>query len=388
MLGYAKLEKAKRNAQEAQAGRTSPDYAGLPSLPAGVGNQAMLAMLESQRAQTTSRPSSGGTPLADAMRAKFERQFGLPMDDVRVHHNSDEPAKFDAGAYTYGTDIFIGPGQEELLNHEMTHVAQQKMGQVRPTGMERGMAVNRSSELEHSADTGAVAQTMGTVAGPVVQCGPDDNFLPDTNEPHLHYHKGGVTFTDVGHHHTYLARGDKQYKRNIANIYCALMHREDERSQRIRDKMIEEYGDICFIPNGPEDAAQQVLLGKKPLKHIYSDSDYAPIINELLQYLGQNVDHHRKQQGLYSSCTPDLKTAIRYMLENKNIDQSEFYTWLRDRNPQELHARITNQSMEGFVPPQVQNRRTIKRYLKRKLIGKNIDSIYALKTFLDGRTPS
>ena len=34
------------------------------------------------------------------------------------------------------------------------------------------MAVNRSPALEHSADTGAVAQTMGTAAGAVVQCGP------------------------------------------------------------------------------------------------------------------------------------------------------------------------------------------------------------------------
>lgn len=172
MLGYAKLEKAKRNAQEVQAGRTSQDYAGLSALPTGVGNQAMLAMLESQRAQATAQPSSGGTPLADAVRAKFERQFGLSLDDVRIHRDSAEPAKFDAGAYTYGTDIFIAPGQEELLNHEMTHVAQQKLGQVRPTGMEHGMAVNRSPVLEHSADTGAVAQTMGTAAGPVVQCGP------------------------------------------------------------------------------------------------------------------------------------------------------------------------------------------------------------------------
>lgn len=178
MLGYAKLEKAKRNAQVAQAGRTSSDYAGLSSL-AGMGNQALLSMLEGQRAQTATLSSSGGTPLPDAMRAKFERQFGLPMDDVRVHHNSDEPAKFDAGAYTYGTDIFIGPGQEDALEHEMTHVAQQKMGQVWPTGMEHGLAVNRAPALEHSADTGAVTQTMGTATGPVVQCCEDRELCDD-----------------------------------------------------------------------------------------------------------------------------------------------------------------------------------------------------------------
>lgn len=168
MSGYAAMEKTRRKLPAEWAGQTAPEVSGLTS-PAGVSNQAMISMLESQQERPAARPASGGTPLADAMRARFERQFGLPMDDVRVHRDSAEPAKFDAGAYTYGTDIFIGPGQEKLLSHEMAHVAQQKLGQVRPTGMEHGMAVNHSPALEHSADTGAVAQTMGTAAGPVVQ---------------------------------------------------------------------------------------------------------------------------------------------------------------------------------------------------------------------------
>lgn len=165
------LEYLRKRQGEAKAQETEKEQA---AVPAGAGNQAMLSMLKAQVERGEVQPASGGTPLAEAMRAKFERHFGLPMDDVRVHRNSDEPAKFDAGAYTYGTDIFIGPGQEDLLNHEMTHVAQQKLGQVRPTGMEHGMAVNRSPALEHSADAGSVAQTAGTAAGPVVQCGDDD----------------------------------------------------------------------------------------------------------------------------------------------------------------------------------------------------------------------
>lgn len=162
------LEYLRKRQGEAKAQETEKEQA---AVPAGAGNQAMLSMLKAQGERGEVQPASGGTPLAEAMRAKFERHFGLPMDDVRVHRNSDEPAKFDAGAYTYGTDIFIGPGQENLLSHEMTHVAQQKLGQVRPTGMEHGMAVNRSPALEHSADLGTVSQAAGSVAGPVVQCG-------------------------------------------------------------------------------------------------------------------------------------------------------------------------------------------------------------------------
>ena len=167
------LEYLRKRQGEAKAQETEKEQA---AVPAGAGNQAMLSMLEAQGERGEDRPASGGTPLAEAMRAKFERHFGLPMDDVRVHRNSDEPAKFDAGAYTYCTDIFIGPGQEDLLNHEMTHVAQQKLGQVRPTGMEHGMAVNRSPALEHSADLGTVSQAAGSAAGPVVQCGGDGDI--------------------------------------------------------------------------------------------------------------------------------------------------------------------------------------------------------------------
>lgn len=141
----------------------------------GISNQAVLSMLKGQDTPAAPCPASGGTPLDKAMQARMERQFGLPMGDVRIHHNSDEPAKFDAGAYTYGTDIFIGPGQEKLLNHEMTHVAQQKLGQVRPTGIEHGMAVNRSPVLEHSADMGTVPQVVGGASGKVVQCGDDSD---------------------------------------------------------------------------------------------------------------------------------------------------------------------------------------------------------------------
>lgn len=181
MPEHTKLERIEKGRAPEVSGQAASGCAGLSALTAGIGNQAMLAMLglngaPSGRAQAAPRPS-GGEPLNDVMRQKFEQQFGLPMDDVRIHRDSQEPAKFDAGAYTYGSDIFMGPGQENLLDHEMTHVAQQKMGQAQPTGMEHGMAVNRSPALEHSADTGRVSQAMGTAVEPVVQCGYEDSLL-------------------------------------------------------------------------------------------------------------------------------------------------------------------------------------------------------------------
>ena len=74
------------------------------------------------------------TGIPTQMKLDFERRSGLSFDDVRVHYNSDKPAKFDAGAYTYGTDVFIGPGDTGLLRHELNHVVQQMRVRYGPRG--------------------------------------------------------------------------------------------------------------------------------------------------------------------------------------------------------------------------------------------------------------
>lgn len=162
--------------QPAQATRPArqerPGAGSLRSLISQMGNQAALDEVGDMLAQDPPPACGGGQPLEKAMQARMERQFGLSLADVRVHRDSEEPAKFDAGAYTYGSDIFIGPGQEDTLEHELTHVAQQKLGQVRPTGQEYGMPINRDPALEHGADLGTVSPMAGGAAGPVVQCNP------------------------------------------------------------------------------------------------------------------------------------------------------------------------------------------------------------------------
>ena len=92
-----------------------------------LGNQGMLAFLEQQK---ESKPSATGKPLSDALREKFERKSGVPLDDVRVHYNSDKPEQLGAEAYAQGNEIHIGPGNEKDLEHEVGHVVQQKQGLV------------------------------------------------------------------------------------------------------------------------------------------------------------------------------------------------------------------------------------------------------------------
>jgi hypothetical protein len=90
--------------------------------------------------------------LPDNLKAGIEGLSGLVMDDVRVHYNSSRPAGLQALAYTQGTDIHVGPGQERHLPHEAWHVVQQKQGRVRATMQMAGAPINDDSVLEREAD--------------------------------------------------------------------------------------------------------------------------------------------------------------------------------------------------------------------------------------------
>lgn len=109
------------------------------------------------------KPNRTGIP--SYMKQDFETRSGLSYDDVRVHYSSPKPAELGALAYTQGTHVYIGPGQERHLSHELVHVAQQKRGEVRPTGKLGYVYVNDDSELERQADRGIVAQRAQASSG-------------------------------------------------------------------------------------------------------------------------------------------------------------------------------------------------------------------------------
>jgi len=108
------------------------------------------AAARSEPAATPAAPSRSNLP--GWIKAGTERLSGLSMDDVRVHHDSAEPAKLGALAFTRGSDIHLGPGQERHLPHEAWHVVQQKQGRVAATRQLKGMALNDQPSLEAEAD--------------------------------------------------------------------------------------------------------------------------------------------------------------------------------------------------------------------------------------------
>lgn len=100
------------------------------------------------------RPRPNRTGLPDRLKAGVEALSGVAMDDVRVHRNSSAPAKLGALAYAQGTEIHLGPGQEEHLPHEAWHVVQQKQGRVQTTRRSKGgVGINDDPVLEREADS-------------------------------------------------------------------------------------------------------------------------------------------------------------------------------------------------------------------------------------------
>src|SRR5947209_8945278 len=60
-------------------------------------------------------PSHEGETLAglpDPLKTGIERLSSLSMEDVTVHYHSSRPAQVQALAYTQGSEIYLGRGQE------------------------------------------------------------------------------------------------------------------------------------------------------------------------------------------------------------------------------------------------------------------------------------
>jgi len=160
------LEPGKSRKNGASAGNGS-----IAQLQQTMGNQGVMQLL-STHAAVQRKPGSSEAPHADRenrtgmpdnLKSGLEQLSGMDLSDVNVHYNSDKPAQLDALAYAQGTDIHIGPGQEEHLPHEGWHVVQQKQGRVQPTITEGNVAINNDAGLESEADKmGAQALQMKT----------------------------------------------------------------------------------------------------------------------------------------------------------------------------------------------------------------------------------
>lgn len=109
--------------------------------------------LQDNRPLSVLQRKANNTGMPENLKSGIESLSGHSMDDVKVHYNSDKPAKLNAHAYAQGSDIHLASGQEKHLPHEAWHVVQQKQGRVKPTLQMKGKVnVNDDKGLENEAD--------------------------------------------------------------------------------------------------------------------------------------------------------------------------------------------------------------------------------------------
>ncbi len=92
------------------------------------------------------------TGMPDKLKTGIEDLSGIAMDSVKVHYNSEKPSQLQALAYTQGTNIYLGQGQEKHLPHESWHVVQQMQGRVKQNKQVKGVSINDDRNLENEAD--------------------------------------------------------------------------------------------------------------------------------------------------------------------------------------------------------------------------------------------
>ncbi|MES2938336.1 MAG: DUF4157 domain-containing protein [Pseudomonadota bacterium] len=135
--------------ETAQAIARSPRSTAQRAVSAAV--HASPRMAAQRQAQEQAPPNRTGLP--DTLKSGVESLSGMSLDHVKVHYNSSQPAQLNALAYAQGSDIHLGPGQEQHLPHEAWHVVQQAQGRVAPTTqMKSGVPVNDDAGLEREAD--------------------------------------------------------------------------------------------------------------------------------------------------------------------------------------------------------------------------------------------
>ncbi len=180
----AQLQRAigNRGVQRApQIAAGQPSLSPTPAMSTASGGDAAEA---SARLRAGAGESGDQHGLPGRLRAGLESLSGLDLSGVRVHNNSEKPARLDAVAYAQGEDIYLGPGQNMHLPHEGWHVVQQMQGRVaRATLRIDDVAINSDPDLEAEADRMGTRALEGPVAGRQERSQPRSRFYGQPGQP-------------------------------------------------------------------------------------------------------------------------------------------------------------------------------------------------------------
>lgn len=149
-MGWSSPEHEKDSEQEAGSLAAPLQAPDAPSVAFAGGNRAFGQMVSRMGdgimpggtvhpdvANEIGRARGSGTSLPADVQERVGPAIGDPLDDVKVHTDSNANAlahSVAARAFTTGSDVFFAAGEyqphtsegSELLAHELTHVAQQR----------------------------------------------------------------------------------------------------------------------------------------------------------------------------------------------------------------------------------------------------------------------
>jgi len=182
----SRLEDPSRALRAAASGRLDAiDGADVLDLQRSAGNAATSALLEEERSPVHDVVGSGGgSPLPTDVRTDMEGRLGHDFGDVRVHTDArahDSARAVGAHAYTVGRDVVFqrdryDPSSDEgrtTLAHELTHVVQQRQGEVDGTPAPGGIRVSDPSDRFEREAVATAEKAMSTPSvAPVSASGP------------------------------------------------------------------------------------------------------------------------------------------------------------------------------------------------------------------------
>lgn len=158
----------------------NPQHAAVLRLQREAGNGAVASLIQDDRSPVLDVVGSGGgSTLPAETRAGMEAHFGTDFGGVRMHTGESAAASarsVQAQAYTVGEDVVLGDGVDpssasgqRTLAHELTHVVQQRAGDVDGTPAGGGIRVSDPSDrFEREAEQVAELVTGGPAQAPAV----------------------------------------------------------------------------------------------------------------------------------------------------------------------------------------------------------------------------
>jgi len=87
--------------------------------------------------------ANGRNGVPGSLQQGVQHMYGTNLADVRVHTNSAQPRQIQAHAYAQGSATHVATGNSQKLPHEMSHVVQQRQGQVAQSNAIGGAMQNK-----------------------------------------------------------------------------------------------------------------------------------------------------------------------------------------------------------------------------------------------------